>query len=136
MMRAPAPTASAPGRFLPLIGPAMHAALVMGLFVLYVGHVPAVKRTMDEYGVQLPWLTLTVIRISNWLAEYWWATVPPLVVAGVADYVLIRLLARGGRPLLPVLWVAAIGLLLSGVIVVTIYAVEEPLVMLKRGLEK
>jgi hypothetical protein len=114
----------------------MHAALVMGLFVLYVAHVPAAKKTMDEYGVQLPSLTLTVMRISNWVAEYWWVTVPPLVMAGVGDYALIRLLARGGRPLLPVLWVAAVGLLLSAVIVVTIYAVEEPLVMLKRGLEK
>ena len=46
-------------------GTVFHAALVIALFVIMIGFVPNAKKTFDEFGLTLPWLTLTMIRVSG-----------------------------------------------------------------------
>lgn len=111
-------------------GPAM---LVLSLFVLYLVHVPAAKRTFDEYAMTLPWLTLKVVRISNWVAEYWWALVPVFAVLGAGNFALLVSLGRRSRSAAR-LWIAGIALVLIGFAVVTIVAMELPMMKLRQGL--
>jgi type IV pilus assembly protein PilC len=125
------------GFALAVVGTAVHAALALVLFAGYVVFVPRAKRTFDEFGLQLPWLTQTVVRLSNWIAEYWWATLPVFGLLGIADFALIRWLARrGGFSAPAAMWVAAVGLFLVGVGAVTLFAVEHPMMKLKEGLAK
>src|SRR6476661_3699201 len=37
--------------------------------------IPKFKKIFDEFGMTLPWATNTLIKISNWMSEYWW-TIP------------------------------------------------------------
>jgi type IV pilus assembly protein PilC len=125
------------GFALAVVGTAVHAALVLALFAGYVVFVPRAKRTFDEFGLQLPWLTQTVIRLSNWIAEYWWATLPVFGLLGIADFALTRWLARrGGFSTPAAMWVVAVGLFLVGVGAVTVFAVQEPMIKLREGLAK
>jgi type II secretory pathway component PulF len=124
------------GYGLALVGTALHAALVLALLAGFVVFVPRAKRTFDEFGLQVPRLTQTVIRVSNWIAEYWWALVPLFGVLAVIDFLLILWLARRGRFSAPAAWVVAVGLFLVGVGAVVAFAVQEPMIRLREGLAK
>ena len=71
-----------------LAGIGTHAVQLFGLLVLYVSYVPRAKRTFDEFGMTLPWLTQSVIRLSNWVSEYWWTLVPVALILGAIDFAL------------------------------------------------
>ena len=122
------------GLVLAAIGTALHAGFVLSLFVLYIWFVPARKKTFDEFGLALPWLTQTVIRVSSWIAEYWWATVPLLAFLGVGNFGLLVWLGRHG--LFAKLWIAGVSLVLVALVVVTLGAMELPMMKLKEGLAK
>src|SRR6266436_4205507 len=57
------------------------------LTFIMVAIIPKFKKIFDEFGLTLPWATLTLIRISNWMAEYWW-TIP---MFPMAMYLLVKL---------------------------------------------
>jgi type II secretory pathway component PulF len=120
---------------LAIVGTVLHGAMVLGLFVLYIASVPRAKKTFDEFGLTLPKVTQYIIRLSNWLAEYWWVLVPFLLLAGVANFLLIRSLGQRSR-LLPVLWVVFVALMLSAIGTMTLVALEIPMVKLREGLAK
>lgn len=112
-----------------------HVTLLFGLFVLYVVYVPANKKTFDEYGLSLPWATQTAIRLSNWIAEYWWALVPMLVFVGVADFWVTAGLSAHSRTL-AVVWMVGVALALAAVAALTVFAIELPMMKLKEGLAR
>ncbi|MCI0703680.1 MAG: hypothetical protein L0241_21590 [Planctomycetia bacterium] len=120
---------------LAIAGTILHMGLVLSLFVLYVMFVPAAKRTFDEFGLALPWLTQTVIRVSNWFAEYWWAMVPMILLLGVGNFVWLWWMSQHRR-FIAVLWIAGVSAVLVALVMITIGAIELPLMNLKEGLAK
>ncbi|MBY0460274.1 MAG: type II secretion system F family protein, partial [Gemmataceae bacterium] len=63
-----------------IIGAMVYPAVVIFVAVailtfIMVAIIPKFKKIFDEFGMTLPWATLTLIRISNWMAEFWW-TIP------------------------------------------------------------
>jgi type II secretory pathway component PulF len=127
------PTAPTRGFGLAVVGTVIPTVLVFSLFALYTAYVPPAKRTFHEFGMQLPLATQAVIRFSNWIGEYWWATVPFLALAGAGNFALLWQLAPRSR-LLAVLWIAGSTLLLVAVLAITIVAIERPLAKLQEAL--
>jgi type II secretory pathway component PulF len=109
--------------------------LVLALLVLYVSYVPAAKKTFDEYGVTLPLMTQAVIRVSNWLAGYWWALVPVLLLFGAADFGLLGLLRTRGR-FTAVKWVVFFSLVLGLLFAITAVAIELPRAKIRDALAR
>jgi hypothetical protein len=118
---------------LAIIGTAVHTGLVLALLVLYASYVPAAKRTFDEFGMTLPWLTLSVIRLSNWIAAYWWALIPVFGLTGIVEFVLLMRLGRRGW-ILPTIGIALVALWLGVGIVVTLFSIALPMAKLREGL--
>ncbi|MBY0513067.1 MAG: type II secretion system F family protein [Gemmataceae bacterium] len=87
------------------------------LTFIMVAIIPKFKKIFDEFGLTLPWATQTLIKVSNWMADYWW-TIPmfPLSV-----YLLLKLirLSRAGNFALDraVLWIPVLGQLVEKTIV-------------------
>jgi len=106
-------------------GIVLHAVLAIALFVLYVWIVPSAKKKCDEFGLTLPRFTQMVIRLSTWVVHYWWSLVPSLVLLGIADFAIIRRLGRTNRTRAKA-WIQCTALLLLGVAIVTVLAVEIP----------
>jgi type IV pilus assembly protein PilC len=79
--------------------------------------IPKFKKIFDEFGLQLPQATKTLIAISNWMANYWYFI--PLFPLGF--YLLIKLirLSRAGNYALDriTLWIPIIGGLVEKTIV-------------------
>ncbi len=120
---------------LAIVGTLIPAMLVLSLLVLYVVRIPAAKKTFDEFGMTLPWLTLEVIRISNWVSEYWWAMLPVFGLLGAGNFGILSLLSRRSQTAAR-LWVVGVALALIAPAVVTIWAMELPMMKLKQGLAK
>ena len=79
--------------------------------------IPKFKKIFDEFGLQLPWATQTLISISDWTTQYWFFL--PLFPVGVyLSLKLIRLSKAGNYALdRMVLWVPVIGGLVEKTIV-------------------
>jgi hypothetical protein len=130
MTTTPPPT---PGYRVAVLGTLTHAGPALTLFGLLVWYVPAAKRTFDEYGLALPLATQSVIRLSNWVAAYWWALGPFLVFGAVGDFVLLRLLGREGR-FGPLVWIAGGMLVLGAAAALTVVTIELPMTRLREAL--
>jgi len=87
------------------------------LTFIMVSIIPKFKKIFDEFGLTLPWATQTLIKVSNWMSDYWW-TIP---MFPMAVYLLIKLirLSRAGNYALDraVLWVPILGDLIEKTIV-------------------
>src|SRR4029453_16948643 len=105
-----------------IIGAMVYPAVVIFVAVailtfIMVAIIPKFKKIFDEFGLTLPWATQTLIRISQWMSEFWW-TIPlfPLCL-----YLLIKLvrLTRAGNFALDraVLWIPVVGQLVEKTIV-------------------
>src|SRR4029078_13207022 len=105
-----------------IIGAMVYPAVVIFVAVailtfIMVAIIPKFKKIFDEFGLTLPWATQTLIRISQWMSEFWW-TIPlfPLCL-----YLLIKLvrLTRSGNYALDraVLWIPVMGQLIEKTIV-------------------
>jgi type II secretory pathway component PulF len=138
-MSTTSPTGHIQGFDLAWVGTIAHAVLLLGLFVLYVVYVPSAKKTLkktfDEFGLTLHWLTLSVIRLSNWITEYWWALALVLVFVGAADFWMTAELSAHNR-FAAVLWVAGVGFALAAVAALTVFAIELSVTKLKEGLAR
>ena len=115
---------------LPLLGALLHAGFAIGLLLMYVSYVPAAKRTFDEYGLSLPWTTVTVIKLSMWVSDKWWMLVPVFIVFGVLDFVAIWWFAEFGR-FAQIAWVVGIVLVFGVVGTLTTVAIEMPMLKLR-----
>jgi len=105
-----------------IIGAMVYPAVVIFVAVailtfIMVAIIPKFKKIFDEFDLTLPWATLTLIRISNWMAEYWW-TIP---LFPISLYMLIKLIrmSRAGNYALDraILWVPVLGSLVEKAIV-------------------
>jgi len=122
---------------LAITGTAIHLGLVSCLFVEFVSYVPGAKRTFDEFGVTLPWLTLVVIRKSNWISEYWWTLVPIVFLFTITQYAVLAFTDKdSNRVGLKVCWIAAIAVLLAAPALATAYAIEAPLLMVREAMAR
>ena len=107
--------------------------LALGVQLLVI--VPRMKKTFDEFGLQLPQLTKTVIIISNSVNHFWWVAIPSglavllLMVAGIAW---LRHFLRYSA-LLPTAFLLA-GLVAANTTVA--FALRLPLVKLQEGLAR
>ena len=105
-----------------IIGAMVYPAVVIFVAVsiltfIMVAIIPKFKKIFDEFGLTLPWATLTLIRISNWMAEYWW-TIPLFPVALYLFVKLIRMTKSGTYALdRALLWVPVLGALVEKSIV-------------------
>ncbi|MFM8272533.1 MAG: type II secretion system F family protein [Gemmata sp.] len=105
-----------------IIGAMIYPSVVIFVAVsiltfIMVAIIPKFKKIFDEFGMTLPWATLTLIRISNWMSEFWW-TIP---LFPISIYFLLKLirLSRAGNFALDraVLWIPVIGQLAEKTIV-------------------
>lgn len=78
-----------------LAGAVVHACFWLAIIALHVTFMPALKKTFDDYGMRLPWLTETVIRCFLFLDVYPLAVVGVLAVLVVVD---AAVLYRLGSP--------------------------------------
>lgn len=129
------PPTRTPGLTLAAAGTLLHAGQLFGLFVLYVWYVPRSKKTFDEFGLALPWLTQTVVKFSNWVCEYWWTLVPVALFLGAGSFALTVILRKSGWGA-AVLWVAGVALVLLVPAAVAVYAIEFPMMKLREGLAR
>ena len=105
-----------------VVGAMVYPAVVIFVAVsiltfIMVAIIPKFKKIFDEFGLTLPWATSTLIKISNWMAEYWWTI--PLFPMGV--YLLVKLvrMTKAGTFALDraLLWVPVLGALVEKTIV-------------------
>src|SRR5712691_9484306 len=72
-----------------MVYPCVVIMVAVGILTfIMVAIIPKFKKIFDEFEMKLPWATLTLIRISNWMAEYWW-TIP---LFPISVYLLIKLI--------------------------------------------
>src|SRR5262249_830604 len=76
-----------------IIGAMVYPAVVIFVAVailtfIMVAIIPKFKKIFDEFGLTLPWATQTLIRVSDWMADYWW-TIP---MFPMALYLLVKLI--------------------------------------------
>ncbi len=121
---------------LAVVGTALHALFGLALFAGYAWYVPAAKRTFDQFGLRVGWLTADVVRVADWVADWRGQLVPLLGLFGALDFALIWLLARRGPFAAPLLWLVGVALLLVGAGALTTYAIEVPMAKLREGLAK
>jgi type IV pilus assembly protein PilC len=101
-----------------MVYPAVVLIVAVGILVfIMVAIIPKFKKIFDEFNLQLPWMTKTLIDISNWMAKYWYWI--PLFPIGV--YLLLKLirLTKTGRYITDrmLLWVPVVGTLVEKTIV-------------------
>jgi type IV pilus assembly protein PilC len=87
------------------------------LIFIMVMIIPKFKKIFEEFGLQLPWATKTLIGISNWMASYWYWV--PLFPIGI--YIMLKLLrlTKAGNYALDrmTLWIPVVGTLVEKTIV-------------------
>ncbi|MBM3978996.1 MAG: type II secretion system F family protein [Planctomycetes bacterium] len=105
-----------------IIGAMVYPSVVIFVAVailtfIMVAIIPKFKKIFDEFGMTLPWATQTLIRISNWMSEYWW-TIPLFPISLYFLTKLVRLSRAGNFALdRAVLWIPIIGSLVEKTIV-------------------
>ena len=105
-----------------IIGAMIYPAVVIFVAVailifIMVMIIPKFKKIFEEFGLQLPWATKTLIGISNWMANYWYWV--PLFPLGI--YIMLKLirLTKAGTYALDrmSLWIPVVGTLIEKTIV-------------------
>ncbi|MCZ2343289.1 MAG: type II secretion system F family protein [Bacteroidales bacterium] len=87
------------------------------LMFIMVMIIPKFKKIFDEFGLQLPWATQTLIKISDWMVNYWYF-VPLFPVSIYLMLKLIRMSKAGNYALdRMVLWIPVVGGLVEKTIV-------------------
>lgn len=105
-----------------IIGAMVYPSVVIFVAVailtfIMVAIIPKFKKIFDEFGMTLPWATQTLIRVSNWMSEYWW-TIPLFPVSLYFLAKLIRLTRAGNYALdRATLWIPVVGQLVEKTIV-------------------
>ncbi len=101
-----------------MVYPAVVICVAVSILVfIMVMIIPKFKKIFDEFGLQLPWATKTLINMSEWMAQYWyWIPLFPLGVYMLLK--LIRLTKAGSYALDRMsLWIPVVGTLIEKTIV-------------------
>jgi type II secretory pathway component PulF len=67
------------------------------LFAAFLLLVPAFQGMFDDFGVEVPGLTLLMIKISYGLSRFWHIVVPLGMVGMAFDFAILFLLGKVGR---------------------------------------
>jgi type IV pilus assembly protein PilC len=105
-----------------IIGAMVYPAVVIFVAVsilvfIMVMIIPKFKKIFDEFGLQLPWATKTLIGISVWMSSYWyWIPLFPLAIYFILK--LLRMTKSGNYALdRMALWIPVVGSLIEKTIV-------------------
>jgi type IV pilus assembly protein PilC len=101
-----------------MVYPAVVIMVAVGILTfIMVAIIPKFKKIFDEFGLTLPWATQTLIKVSNWMSEFWWTI--PLFPATLYFLAKLLRLTRAGNYALDraVLWVPIVGMLIEKAIV-------------------
>lgn len=119
-------------------GTAVWLGLLVGLNLLLwavlVVFVPMQKKRFDEYNLQLPWLTKTVIQASDWFTSGWYFVTPTLVSAMCVGVLAGRHLFR--RPTVGTAFAGLCLFALVAALTVTVVGLVLPEVKLAEGRNK
>jgi tRNA A-37 threonylcarbamoyl transferase component Bud32 len=74
-----------------------HSVLWAALFAAFLLLVPAFQGMFDDFGVEVPGLTLLMIKISYGLSRFWHIVVPLGMVGMAFDFAILFLLGKVGR---------------------------------------
>jgi hypothetical protein len=84
----------------------IHGLLGLALVLAMILLVPGYKRLFRDYQMELPYLTVTVIEISDWFVAYWYVLVfaafPLMALDGA---IVFWCWSRKGTRVLGVLWI-------------------------------
>ncbi|MFW6162798.1 MAG: hypothetical protein ACODAJ_08490, partial [Planctomycetota bacterium] len=75
----------------------LHGAIMLGFAFALTHTVPRFKQIFADMAVELPALTLLLIRCSDWLKLYWYVLLPAAAVVLGVDAVVFWLLTRRRR---------------------------------------
>jgi type II secretory pathway component PulF len=122
----------------PWRGTAIWLAVLLSLELavsgVYLIVIPGQKRVFDEYNLQLPWLTKTVLDAGNFFARYSLLLVPTLLSATLVGVILGRHLFR--RPTAGTVVAVLLLMLLLLTAAVTVYGLNLPYQKMTEGLSK
>ena len=113
-----------------------HAALWAPSVYVLVVVVPRYKRIFADFGMKLPWLTMLLIDVSDWVVSWWFLILflPGLLI--LADVLVICWLRQRGNKALGLLWLLLWTLLPGAVLAILWIAINEPLLELMDALSK
>jgi type II secretory pathway component PulF len=103
----------------------IHAMCWGGLLYTLIYVVPVFKKQFADFGVKLPFLTELCINFSDWMVDYWYVLVIPILVGLAADGAIAYMLrlsnnSRAGYWLW-LLFLAIIPLTVVGVVITAVY---------------
>ncbi len=102
-----------------IVYPAVVIAVATGILIfIMVAIIPKFKKIFDEFNLQLPWMTKTLIQVSDWMAKYWyWIPIFP-----IALWLLLKLirLSKTGNYVLD--WLTLLIPIVGGLVKKTIIA--------------
>lgn len=109
---------------------ALHVAFAVVMIVV----LPRQKRTFDEFNMQLPSLTLSVIGLGMWYTRVWWLILPVQISATVMGVIL----GRHGfhRPTPGTVYSFFVLIVLFVALLITVVALALPRIKLLDGLAK
>jgi type IV pilus assembly protein PilC len=102
-----------------IVYPAVVICVAVGILIfIMVFIIPKFKKIFDEFNLQLPWMTKTLIGVSDWMAKYWyWIPIFP-----IAFWLLLKLvrLSKTGNYVLD--WLTLLIPIVGGLVKKTIIA--------------
>ena len=112
-----------------------HGCLWIALLGMMLWYVPPFRWIFEDFSIELPTMTKSVIGCSNVVGNYWYAFIPVVLIFGAADLMLLYVLYL--RPRLAALrWVwltlmffAPLGLMAFTVVVMNISMITLTQVM-------
>jgi len=108
----------------------VHGALLLAFAVVLVYTVPLFREMFAEMRVELPVLTLLLIRLSDWFKHFWFLVFPLVAGALAVDALVFWFLAsRRGAWLLGVLWSLGVAAVLACGIGCAVAALVGPLTL-------
>jgi type II secretory pathway component PulF len=107
----------------------LDGALWLVWLALVLFYVPRMEYTFRNFGMRLPWLTVTFLPVAHWLHAYWYVLVPFFAACLAADGVITFLLfGKAETRLLARLWVVLMLLLPLAVLLLSGLALYLPTV--------
>jgi type II secretory pathway component PulF len=87
--------------------------------------VPRFKHDFNDFGVEIPALTILIIRMSDMVVNYWYLLVPVSPVALILDFLVARWIGRQIGLRVAIAYGVSISLLLFAKVAVFQYVLSE-----------
>jgi hypothetical protein len=114
------------------LGTLLHGLLI-ALFAVNIWRIPVAKRTFDEFGLTLPWITQTYIHFFLWVSNNFALTTLAVLLLLCSDFFLTHFLGRYNRSA-QLRWTIGIGFLLLVLECFSIASIELPMIKLREGI--